>query len=123
MWVRVEEELNAVNKRLDQLISLMHQAQPVSPDVHGGDLGTEYDVLANQADSPFDLPSKLLGNPSVMRALGLDADFAQVLTRGERATAPEGLANAGTRMLIVHHRHAVRCVEPLYPVIAANYKY
>jgi hypothetical protein len=100
--------LNAVNKRLDQLISLMLPAQPVSPDVRTADLRNEYDDLANQANSPFDLPSKLLGNSSVMHVLGLDAGFAQTLIRGERAAGSKCHEAGGARMLIVHHRHAVR---------------
>ena len=54
MWNRIEQELNAVNKRLDQLIGLMLPEQPVSPD--GGAAGprTEYDAFTNQAYSPFD---------------------------------------------------------------------
>ncbi|KAJ9491112.1 hypothetical protein VN97_g2153 [Penicillium thymicola] len=111
---RVEEELNGVNKRLDQLISLMLPAEAISLDVRDGDPPTEYRALADQENSPFDLPSKLLGNSSVMHALGLDADFAQVLTRGERATGFEGHANTGTGMLIVHHRRSVRCVDPMF---------
>lgn len=110
----MEAELNAVNKRLDQLISLMLPAEAISLDVRDGDPPTEYRALADQENSPFDLPSKLLGNSSVMHAFGLDADFAQVITRVERATGPEGHANAGPRMLIVHHRHSVRCVEPMF---------
>lgn len=122
MWNRIEQELNAVNKRLDQLIGLMLPEQPVSPD--GGAAGprTEYDAFTNQAYSPFDLPSKLLGNPSVMRTLGLDADFAQVLTREERIAGPEGMANAGARVLVVHHQHIVRCVEPMYAETSTNYR-
>lgn len=122
MWDSVEEELDAINKRLDQLISLMLPSQPISPDVRAGEPRTEYEVLANQGDSPFDLPSKLLGNSSIMHVLGLDADFAQVLIRGERTTASEGHANAGTRMLIVRHQHIVRWVEPmLNQVFATDY--
>ncbi|KAJ5459209.1 hypothetical protein N7530_011153 [Penicillium desertorum] len=83
-------------------------AQRVSPDVGAGDPRTEYDAFTNQEYSPFDLPSKLLGNPSVMLTLGLDADFAQVLTRKERIAGPEGLANASARVLVVHHQHIVR---------------
>lgn len=106
--------MNAVNKRLDQLISLMLPAQPVSPDVRTADLRNEYDDLANQANSPFDLPSKLLGNSSVMHVLGLDAGFAQTLIRGERAAGSKCHDAGGTRMLIVHHRHAVRWVDQAY---------
>lgn len=108
MWDRVEEELNAVNKRLDQLISLILPTQPVTEDVLARDSRTKYDVLADQEDSPFDLPSKLLGNSSVMHTLGLDADFVQVLTRAERATGSASHANPSARMLIVHHQYAVR---------------
>jgi hypothetical protein len=122
MWDRVEEELNSVNKRLDQLISLMLPAQRVSPDVGAGDPRTEYDAFTNQEYSPFDLPSKLLGNPSVMLTLGLDADFAQVLTRKERIAGPEGLANASARVLVVHHQHIVRYVETMCAVTSTNYQ-
>lgn len=108
---RVEEELSAMNKRLDQLFSLLVPVQPVSPNAHTAGPQNEYDALANQSDSPFDLPSKLLGNSSVMHVLGLDADFAQALIRGERAAGPKGHGGGGTRTLIVHHRHAVRWVE------------
>ncbi|KAJ5822633.1 hypothetical protein N7447_004973 [Penicillium robsamsonii] len=125
---RVEVELNAMNKRLDQLISLMLPAEPISLDSCAGDPPTEYHVSADQENSPFDLPSKLLGNPSVMHALGLDANFAQVLTRGERVTGPESHANAGTRMLIVHHRHAVSAlasfsarVHTWYPILPSGF--
>lgn len=86
----------------------MLPAQPVSPDVRTTDPRNEYDALANHLDSPFDLPSKLLGNSSVMHVLGLDADFAQALIRRERAAGLEGQAGGGPRMLMVHHRHAVR---------------
>ncbi|KAF3015170.1 hypothetical protein E8E15_003902 [Penicillium rubens] len=128
MWNRIEQELNAVNKRLDQLIGLMLPEQPVSPD--GGAAGprTEYDAFTNQAYSPFDLPSKLLGNPSVMRTLGLDADFAQVLTREERIAGPEGMANAGARVLVVHHQHIVSAlaafsarVHTWYPILPSGF--
>jgi hypothetical protein len=37
---------------------------------------------------------------SVMRTLGLDADFAQVLTREERIAGPEGMANAGAHQTV-----------------------
>ncbi|KAJ5421465.1 hypothetical protein N7491_009910 [Penicillium cf. griseofulvum] len=111
IWNSVEVELNAVNKRLDQLISLMLPAEPISPDVPVRDPPTECRAFTDKENSPFDLPSKLLGNSSVMHALGLHADFAQVLAREERATGPEGHANAGTRMLIVHHQHArIGCI-------------
>ncbi|KAJ5996473.1 hypothetical protein N7499_007209 [Penicillium canescens] len=125
---RVEEELNAVNKRLDQLISLMLPAQPVSPDVRTADLRNEYDDLANQANSPFDLPSKLLGNSSVMHVLGLDAGFAQTLIRGERAAGSKCHEAGGTRMLIVHHRHAVSALAAFsarvhiwYPILPSDF--
>ncbi|CAL5868126.1 uncharacterized protein PFLUO_LOCUS2350 [Penicillium psychrofluorescens] len=125
---RVEEELNAVNKRLDQLISLMLPAQPVSPDVRTTDPRNEYDALANHLDSPFDLPSKLLGNSSVMHVLGLDADFAQALIRRERAAGLEGQAGGGPRMLMVHHRHAVSALAAFsaqvhiwYPVLPSGF--
>jgi hypothetical protein len=82
-----------------------------SPNLRTADPRNEYDAFANHGDSPFDLPSKLLGNSSVMHVLGLDADFAQALVRGERATGSEGHGGGGTRMLIVHHQRAVRWVE------------
>ncbi|KAJ6190382.1 hypothetical protein N7519_000403 [Penicillium mononematosum] len=120
----VEEELNGVNKRLDQLISLMLPAQPVSPDVGAAGPRTEYDAFTNEEYSPFDLPSKLLGNPSVMLTLGLDADFAQVLTRKERIAGPEGLANASARVLVVHH-HALAAfsarVHTWYPILPSGF--
>jgi hypothetical protein len=97
-----------MNKRLDLLVSLMLPTQPISPSVHVGGSRSEYEVLASQEDSPFDLPSKLLNNSSLMHVLGLDADFAQVLLREERTTAFEANANAGTRMLVVRHRHIAR---------------
>ncbi|KAL2832182.1 hypothetical protein BDW59DRAFT_139834 [Aspergillus cavernicola] len=125
---RVEEELNGVNKRLDQLISLMLPAQPVFRDVLAGDPRTESDDLADQENSPFDLPSKLLGNSSVMNVLGLDADFAQALVRGERATGSECHGGGGTRMLIVHHRHAVGALAAFsarvhiwYPILPSDF--
>lgn len=97
-----------MNKRLDLLVSLMLPTQPSSPSVHVGGLRSEYEVLASQEDSPFDLPSKLLSNSSLMHVLGLDRDFAQVLLRGERTSSSEPSTNAGTRMLVVRHRHIVR---------------
>lgn len=96
-----------MNKRLDQLISLMLAAPPVSPDGRTAGPRNDYDDLVDQGDSPFDLPSKLLGNSSVMQVLGLDADFAQALIRGERAAAPE-FQGGVSRMLIIHHQHAVK---------------
>jgi hypothetical protein len=43
---------------------------------------------------------------------GLDADFAQVLTREERIAGPEGMANAGARVLVVHHTRKYSCENP-----------
>lgn len=86
----------------------MLPTQPISPGVHVGGSRAEFEILANQEDSPFDLPSKLLSNSSLMHVLGLDADFAQTLLRGERTTSIEANANAGPRMLVVCHRHIVR---------------
>ncbi|KAJ5636519.1 uncharacterized protein N7484_009832 [Penicillium longicatenatum] len=124
----VEEELSAMNKRLDLLVSLMLPTQPISPSVHVGGSRSEYEVLASQEDSPFDLPSKLLSNSSLMHVLGLDADFAQVLLREERTTAFEANANAGTRMLIVRHRHIVSAlagfsahVHIWYPILPSGF--
>ncbi|KAL4888090.1 hypothetical protein BDV59DRAFT_196722 [Aspergillus ambiguus] len=128
IWDSVEEELNALNKRLDQLISLILPAQSFSPDLRAREPRDEYETLANQENSPFDLPSKLLGNSSIMQVLGLDADFTQVLIRGERVTASEGHVNAGTRMLIVHHQHTVNALAAFsahvhiwYPILPSGF--
>lgn len=85
-------------------------AQPVSPAIFSSsaDAPNDYDPRADQDDSPFDLPSKLLGNSSVMHVLGLDADFAQALIRRERAAVTETPGGSGMRMLIVHHHQTVK---------------
>lgn len=85
----------------------MLAAPPVSPGGRTAGPRNDYDDLVDQGDSPFDLPSKLLGNSSVMQVLGLDADFAQALIRGERAASPE-FQSGVSRMLIIHHQHAVK---------------
>ncbi|KAB8224286.1 hypothetical protein BDV33DRAFT_227161 [Aspergillus novoparasiticus] len=127
--VRVEDELSAMNKRLDLLVSLMLPTQPISPpSVHVAGSRSEYEVLASQEDSPFDLPSKLLSNSSLMHVLGLDADFAQVLLRGERTTSSEANANAGPQMLVVHYRHIVSALATFsahvhiwYPILPSGF--
>ncbi|PIG87874.1 hypothetical protein AARAC_000846 [Aspergillus arachidicola] len=125
---RVEEELNAMNKRLDQLISVVLPAQPCSPGVRAPERGTENENWADQEDSPFDLPSKLLGNSSIMQILGLDPDFTQVLIRGERTSASAGPVNAGTRMLIVRHQNIVNALAAFsahvhiwYPILPSEF--
>ncbi|GLA21710.1 hypothetical protein AnigIFM62618_011742 [Aspergillus niger] len=106
---RVEAELSAMNKRLDQLFSLLVPVAPISPDPRAAGLSDEYDASTEAGASPFDLPSKLLGNSSVMDVLGLDTDFAKSLIRGERtAQADESSEGGRPHLLIVHHRHAVR---------------
>ncbi|OOQ85166.1 C6 transcription factor [Penicillium brasilianum] len=125
---RVEEELSAINKRLDLLVSLMLPTQPISPSVHVGGSRSDFEVWQSQEDSPFDLPSKLLSNSSLMHVLGLDADFAQVLLREERTTAFEANANAGTRMLVVRHRHIASALAAFsarvhiwYPILPSGF--
>ncbi|GLA10027.1 hypothetical protein AnigIFM60653_001167 [Aspergillus niger] len=109
---RVEAELSAMNKRLDQLFSLLVPVAPISPDPRAAGLSDEYDASTEAGASPFDLPSKLLGNSSVMDVLGLDTDFAKSLIRGERtAQADESSEGGRPHLLIVHHRHAVSGLE------------
>ncbi|KAK1143509.1 hypothetical protein N8T08_006315 [Aspergillus melleus] len=115
---RVEEELHAVNNRLDQLISLVLPAQP----------RTEYENLVDEEDSPFDLPSKLLGNSSIMKMLGLDANFTQILVRGELTIESKGHVNQGTRMLIVRHQDTVNALAAFsarvhiwYPILPSEF--
>ncbi|KAH8427494.1 putative C6 transcription factor [Aspergillus melleus] len=115
---RVEEELYALNNRLDQLIRLVLPAQS----------RTEYGNLVNEEDSPFDLPSKLLGNSSIMKMLGLDANFTQILVQGELTTESKSHVNPGTRMLIVRHQDTVNALAAFsarvhiwYPILPSEY--
>ena len=97
-----------MKQRLDYLISLVQPAPPISPEVLcTSNSRNDPETLAVEDNSPFDLPSKLLGNSSVLHVLGLDADFAQSLIRRERAASCESEGNAGPRMLMVHPGQAV----------------
>ncbi|EHA18719.1 hypothetical protein ASPNIDRAFT_176433 [Aspergillus niger ATCC 1015] len=126
---RVEAELSAMNKRLDQLFSLLVPVAPISPDPRAAGLSDEYDASTEAGASPFDLPSKLLGNSSVMDVLGLDTDFAKSLIRGERtAQADESSEGGRPHLLIVHHRHAVSALAAFsarvhiwYPILASDF--
>ncbi|KAI2975661.1 hypothetical protein CBS147343_9842 [Aspergillus niger] len=126
---RVEAELSAMNKRLDQLFSLLVPVAPISPDPRAAGLSDEYDASTDAGASPFDLPSKLLGNSSVMDVLGLDTDFAKSLIRGERTAQADGSSEGGRpHLLIVHHRHAVSALAAFsarvhiwYPILASDF--
>ncbi|KAF9891673.1 hypothetical protein FE257_003685 [Aspergillus nanangensis] len=128
---RVEEELTVIHQRLDQVIDLLlPPLEPNTTNTHPAEARNEYDhAVATQSDSPFDLASKLLRNPSVMHLFGLNADFAQSLLRGEREAGSQGNRGGGaTSMLLVHHQHVVSAlaafsarVHPWYPILPSNF--
>ncbi|KAI9043123.1 putative C6 transcription factor [Aspergillus affinis] len=129
---RVEEELAVIHQRLDQVIDLLHPPlEPNAANAHPAEARNECEYsVATQCDSPFDLASKLLGNPSVMHVLGLNADFAQSLLRGERHAESQGNRGGvgGTPMLLVHHQHVVSALaafssraHPWYPILPSDF--
>jgi hypothetical protein len=97
-------ELSAINKRLDRLTNLLtssHHSHAGNNDFT--DREAAQSEFRDQDDSPF----KLLGTSSMMKVLGLGADFAEELISLERSALSTSNGNS-SRLFIVQHQQAIR---------------
>ncbi|KAJ3454786.1 hypothetical protein MRS44_013386 [Fusarium solani] len=121
---KVEEELAAINRRLDYITSVLPSAQlrSVTPE-EAPDLSLEDQVFTGEEKLPF----QLLGTDCMMSILGLGPGFADELVTLERHAASVGTGNS-LRMRFIQRDQALSALAAFsthvhiwYPILRPRF--
>lgn len=122
MTCRVETELAAIHRRLDDIANSLPRERDQRTQTN--DCSPGNDSVISQEDK---LPFQLLGGESTMTCLGLEPGFSRLLLRSERLGTPTSLGSS-QRLHMIPQQEAIDALEafsvhahPWYPILRPGF--